>query len=117
MIFFARVAHRLPPEFTRQGSLSSIDYSGIRSLEPLELRAQVLRAVSSSIQVRSASLCLSDQLFIYIDSYQTVWTVWAPCLGLSFLVSGLLVSSIRPLENTNVKQPLALFWFAYGVHS
>ncbi|XP_006454745.1 hypothetical protein AGABI2DRAFT_114487 [Agaricus bisporus var. bisporus H97] len=67
MIFFARAEPRWPSEFTENGSLSSIDYSSIRHLEPIELRNQVLHVVSSSIQ--------------------TVWTVWAPCLALAFLAS------------------------------
>lgn len=51
MIFFARAEPRWPSEFTENGSLSSIDYSSIRHLEPIELRNQVLHVVSSSIQV------------------------------------------------------------------
>ncbi|KAF9452546.1 amino acid permease ScVBA-like protein [Macrolepiota fuliginosa MF-IS2] len=66
-IFFARAASRLPPEVTTQGSLASINYSSIRQLQPPELRDRVLRVISTSIQ--------------------TVWTVWAPCLGLAFLLA------------------------------
>ncbi|KAF5356018.1 hypothetical protein D9756_004206 [Leucocoprinus leucothites] len=67
MIFFARAAPRLPLEVLPHGSISSIDYSGIRSIQPLETRIRVLRIISTSIR--------------------TIWTVWAPCLGLAFLLS------------------------------
>ncbi|KAG5733052.1 hypothetical protein E4T56_gene3559 [Termitomyces sp. T112] len=66
-IFYARLSNRLPTGLPLDQSGASVDYSLIRSIEPLVLRDQVLRVVSSSIQ--------------------TVWIVCSPCLGLAFLLS------------------------------
>ncbi|KAF9459435.1 major facilitator superfamily domain-containing protein [Collybia nuda] len=66
-VFYARASGRLPPDLPSQISGSSIDYSLLRSIQPLALRWQVLHIVSSSIQ--------------------TIWIVCAPCLGIAFLVS------------------------------
>lgn len=57
-IFYARASNRLPPDLPSQNSGPSIDYSLLRSIQPLTLRWQVLHVVSSSIQVSSAAeLC------------------------------------------------------------
>ncbi|KAG6902326.1 hypothetical protein C0995_001705 [Termitomyces sp. Mi166 len=69
-VFYARLSKRLPTDLPLNQSGTSIDYSLIRSIEPLVLRNQVLHIVSSSIQ--------------------TVWIVSSPCLGLAFLVRRLL---------------------------
>ncbi|KAJ3576145.1 hypothetical protein NP233_g632 [Leucocoprinus birnbaumii] len=83
MIFFARAAPRLPLEVAPR--VSTIDYSSIRSMQPLEMRYQVLRVISTSIQ--------------------TIWTVWAPCLGLAFLLAFCLrTMSIDGVSSTKSSQ-------------
>ncbi|TFK41327.1 amino acid permease ScVBA-like protein [Crucibulum laeve] len=69
-IFYAQASTRLPNDLSDGVSGSSINYSGLNSIEPLDLRKHILRIVSSSIQ--------------------TVWTVCSPCLGVAFLLSFLL---------------------------
>ncbi|KAF5377427.1 hypothetical protein D9615_005144 [Tricholomella constricta] len=66
-VFYARAYNRLPADLPMDESGTSIDYGLLRSIEPLVLRQQVLRVVSSSIQ--------------------TIWIVCSPCLGLAFLVT------------------------------
>jgi len=65
-IFYDTLSRRLPSDF---GHASTINYSGIKFLQP-ELKAEVVHAVSSSIRM--------------------IWTVYAPCLGVTFLISWLL---------------------------
>ncbi|KXN83598.1 hypothetical protein AN958_01163 [Leucoagaricus sp. SymC.cos] len=81
MIFYSRAAPRLPLQVTSNGSLSTIDYSGIRNIADLELRARVLRVISSSIQ--------------------TIWTVWTPCLGLALLLA--FVVPVMSLQSDTLK--------------
>ncbi|KAF8640560.1 hypothetical protein AX17_000222 [Amanita inopinata Kibby_2008] len=78
-IFYARATAQLPASISSQLIGSSVDYSHFQTLEPLSLRREVLRTVSSSIQ--------------------TVWIVCSPCLGLASLVS-LLIRRVS-VENQN----------------
>lgn len=66
-IFSSRASHRLPPNVMLNKSGSSINYSILNIIEPLDLRLRVLHVISTSIQA--------------------VWIVCAPCLGLAFLCS------------------------------
>lgn len=50
-IFYARASVHLSKDLPTLGLDSSIDYSSLRSIQPPELRWNVLRIVSSSIQV------------------------------------------------------------------
>ncbi|KAG6828608.1 hypothetical protein H0H92_007303 [Tricholoma furcatifolium] len=50
-IFYARLFHHLPIDLPLNQTGTSINYSLIRSIEPLALREQALHVVSSSIQV------------------------------------------------------------------
>ncbi|KAF8807249.1 MFS general substrate transporter [Phlegmacium glaucopus] len=68
-IFYEGLSTRLPSDFVAQHHAFSLDYSGIKFLEP-DLRAKVLHAVSSSVKM--------------------IWTVCSPCLGAAFLISWLL---------------------------
>ncbi|KAF8649829.1 hypothetical protein AX16_005594 [Volvariella volvacea WC 439] len=64
-VFDARASARLPSEFASNLTSGAMDYSELASIEPIDLRQDVLRIVASSIQ--------------------TVWAVCSPCLGLAFL--------------------------------
>ncbi|KAJ7456646.1 amino acid permease ScVBA-like protein [Mycena latifolia] len=74
-VFDARAYTRIPPDLLINNG-SSIDFTRLGSLRPLELKMQVLHILATSIQ--------------------TVWTVCAPCLGLSFLLS--LALLCQPVE-------------------
>lgn len=82
MIFFSRAEPRLPSEISGNGSLSSIDYSSIRSLEPIELRNQVLQVISSSIQVRSSrwQLKILSLTFTSLDRVDCMGPVFGPSI-------------------------------------
>ncbi|GLB36438.1 putative major facilitator superfamily protein [Lyophyllum shimeji] len=84
-IFHARVFSRLPAGLPMNEHGSSIDYSHLRSVEPLALRQQTLYVVSSSIH--------------------TVWFVCSPCLGLACLLSLLLRT--MPIDDVLV-EPLKI---------
>ncbi|KAJ7666467.1 major facilitator superfamily domain-containing protein [Mycena rosella] len=77
-VFDARVYTRIPPDLLLNGG-SSIDFIRLGNLQPVELKMQVLHILATSIQ--------------------TVWTVCAPCLGLSFLLSLALLR--QPVERTD----------------
>ncbi|KAF7339950.1 hypothetical protein MVEN_01912700 [Mycena venus] len=77
-VFDARTYTRIPPHLLRNEG-SSIDFTQLGSLQPLELKLKVLHILATSIQ--------------------TVWTVCAPCLGLSFLVSLVL---LRPSVDVKI---------------
>ncbi|KAJ6604296.1 major facilitator superfamily domain-containing protein [Mycena vulgaris] len=85
-VFDARAYTRIPSDLLINGG-SSIDFTLLGSLQPPELKMQVLHILATSIQ--------------------TVWTVCAPCLGLSFLLSLALLR--QPVEVTetssNEKMP------------
>ncbi|KDR84823.1 hypothetical protein GALMADRAFT_233233 [Galerina marginata CBS 339.88] len=80
-IFYARASAHLPLDLKFQDSPTSINYSAIKYLSPIEKEA-VLRIISSSIRL--------------------VWTVCTPCLGVAFLISFLLrtMSSSDATEGT-----------------
>ncbi|KAJ7129981.1 amino acid permease ScVBA-like protein [Mycena crocata] len=65
-VFDARAYSRIPPGLLIGGG-TSIDFTRLGGLQPPEFKLQVLHILATSIQ--------------------TVWTVCAPCLGLSFLLS------------------------------
>ncbi|KAJ7275380.1 major facilitator superfamily domain-containing protein [Mycena haematopus] len=65
-VFDARTYSRIPPQLLINGG-SSIDFRRLGELEPFEFKLKVLHILATSIQ--------------------TIWTVCAPCLGLSFLLS------------------------------
>ncbi|KAJ7102269.1 major facilitator superfamily domain-containing protein [Mycena belliarum] len=76
-IFDARAYTRIPPDLLIIGG-SSIDFTRLGSLQPPELKTHVLHILATSIQ--------------------TIWTVCAPCLGLSFLLSLALLR--QPVDST-----------------
>ncbi|KAJ7139776.1 MFS general substrate transporter [Mycena epipterygia] len=78
-VFDARAYSRIPPDLLMSGG-SSIDFTRLGSLQPLAFKQQVLHILATSIQ--------------------TVWTVCAPCLGLSFLLS--LALLLRPVDVTEI---------------
>ncbi|KAK0456339.1 amino acid permease ScVBA-like protein [Armillaria borealis] len=65
-IFYARASSRLPSDLPIEIQGSSLDFSGLNSIEPMSLRWEVLNIVATSVQ--------------------TIWVVCTPCLGLAFLV-------------------------------
>ncbi|KAJ3868415.1 major facilitator superfamily domain-containing protein [Lentinula novae-zelandiae] len=69
-VFDARMASRITANMGIDALSSSIDYSTLKDIQPLSLRAEVLHIVSTSIQ--------------------TVWIVCTPLLGVAFLMSFLL---------------------------
>ncbi|KIK71339.1 hypothetical protein GYMLUDRAFT_90316 [Collybiopsis luxurians FD-317 M1] len=79
-IFDARMASRISPEMGIDLFGSSVDYSMLKSIQPLSRRAEVLHIVSTSIQ--------------------TVWIVCTPLLGVAFLLSFLLRTF--PIEDDRV---------------
>ncbi|KAF9015001.1 major facilitator superfamily domain-containing protein [Cyathus striatus] len=66
-IFYGQALGNMPTDVPSNIIGSSIDYEALRSLEPISLRVEVLKVISSAIQ--------------------TVWTVCSPFLGIAFLVS------------------------------
>ncbi|KAK0465292.1 amino acid permease ScVBA-like protein [Desarmillaria tabescens] len=66
-IFYARVSNRLPSDLPIEIQGSSLDFSGLNSIEPVSLRWEVMSIVATSVQ--------------------TIWVVCTPCLGLAFLLS------------------------------
>ncbi|KAK0198574.1 MFS general substrate transporter [Armillaria mellea] len=72
-IFYARASSRLPSDLPIEIQGSSLDFSGLNSIEPMSLRWEVLNIVATSVQ--------------------TIWVVCTPCLGLAFLLS-LLVRTL-----------------------
>ncbi|PBK77089.1 amino acid permease ScVBA-like protein [Armillaria solidipes] len=77
-IFYARASSRLPSDLPIEIQGSSLDFSGLNSIEPMSLRWEVLNIVATSVQ--------------------TIWVVCTPCLGLAFLLS-LLVRKL-PIDRT-----------------
>ncbi|KAK0245959.1 amino acid permease ScVBA-like protein [Armillaria nabsnona] len=77
-IFYARASSRLPSDLPIEIQGSSLDFSGLNSIEPMSLRWEVLNIVATSVQ--------------------TIWVVCTPCLGLAFLLS-LLVRTL-PIDRT-----------------
>ncbi|GAW04732.1 amino acid permease -like protein [Lentinula edodes] len=69
-VFDARMASRITLNMGIDALSSSIDYSTLKDIQPLSLRAEVLHIVSTSIQA--------------------VWIVCTPLLGVAFLMSFLL---------------------------
>lgn len=69
-IFYARASSRLPSDLPINIQGSSLDFSGLNSIEPMSLRWEVLNIVATSVQ--------------------TIWVVCTPCLGLAFLLSVLV---------------------------
>ncbi|KAF7339759.1 hypothetical protein MSAN_02191400 [Mycena sanguinolenta] len=65
-VFDARTYSRIPPQLLINGG-SSIDFIQLGKLQPVEFKLEVLHIIATSIQM--------------------IWTVCAPCLGLSFLLS------------------------------
>ncbi|KAF9498060.1 amino acid permease ScVBA-like protein [Pleurotus eryngii] len=79
-VFQDRTTSRFPAEISLQGLGSTMDFSSLNSIQPMELRNQVLSIVASSIQ--------------------TIWTVCTPSLGTAALISLLLPKlPIDPGEN------------------
>ncbi|KAJ7919085.1 amino acid permease ScVBA-like protein [Mycena leptocephala] len=78
-VFDARAYTRIPPDLLMNGG-SSINFIRLGSLQPLEYKMKVLHILATSIQ--------------------TIWTVCAPCLGLSFLLSLVLL----PCPPVDVKE-------------
>ncbi|KAJ6501710.1 amino acid permease ScVBA-like protein [Mycena vitilis] len=74
-VFDARAYARIPPSLLVNGG-STIDFTRLGSLQPDELKSDVLHILATSIQ--------------------TIWTVCAPCLGLSTLLS---LTLLRPPAN------------------
>ncbi|KDQ30498.1 hypothetical protein PLEOSDRAFT_23492 [Pleurotus ostreatus PC15] len=74
-VFQDRTTSRFPAEISLHGLGSTIDFSSLNSIQPMELRNQVLSIVASSIQ--------------------TIWTVCTPSLGTAALV-GLFLHSFSP---------------------
>ncbi|KAJ7462732.1 amino acid permease ScVBA-like protein [Mycena galericulata] len=77
-VFEARAYSRIPPGLLINGG--SIDFTRLGSLQPLEFKQEVLHILATSIQ--------------------TVWTVCAPCLGLSFLISLALLRQPAAVTDT-----------------
>ncbi|KAJ7225861.1 MFS general substrate transporter [Mycena pura] len=65
-VFDARALSRIPPALLINGG-TSIDFARLLTLQPPEFKQQILHIIATSIQ--------------------TIWTVCAPCLGFSFLLS------------------------------
>ncbi|KAJ6519489.1 amino acid permease ScVBA-like protein [Mycena sanguinolenta] len=65
-VFDSRAYSRIPPQLLINGG-SSIDFIQLGNLQPVEFKLEVLHIIATSIQM--------------------IWTVCAPCLGLSFLLS------------------------------
>ncbi len=80
-IFYARASSRLPSDLPIEIQGSSLDFSGLSSIEPMSLRWEVLNIVATSVQVRH----LLDKNLLS-DGLQSIWVVCTPCLGLAFLV-------------------------------
>ncbi|KAJ7899989.1 amino acid permease ScVBA-like protein [Mycena olivaceomarginata] len=79
-IFDARTYTRIPPQLLINGG-SSIDFTRLGALQPLELKVKVLHILATSIQM--------------------IWTVCAPCLGLSFLISLALLRQPADVRQTS----------------
>ncbi|KAJ7357022.1 amino acid permease ScVBA-like protein [Mycena albidolilacea] len=79
-IFDARTYTRIPPQLLTNGG-SSIDFTRLGALQPLELKVKVLHILATSIQM--------------------IWTVCAPCLGLSFLISLALLRQPANVRETS----------------
>ncbi|KAF9056658.1 amino acid permease ScVBA-like protein [Panaeolus papilionaceus] len=81
-IFYTQTKNRLPTNLAFRDSSPAINFSAITDLSP-DVKASVLQIISSSIR--------------------TIWTVCAPCLGISFLMSFLL----RKIPNAESSTPTA----------
>ena len=72
---------------------SSIDLRALAQVQPIELREEMLRIVTSAIQVKSRRfrMLVRQRLlgtnFAVISIPQSIWIVCTPCLGFAFLVS------------------------------
>ncbi|KAJ7770795.1 amino acid permease ScVBA-like protein [Mycena maculata] len=85
-VFDARAYSRIPPELLINGG-SSIDFTRLGSLQPLEFKLEVLHIVATSIR--------------------TIWTVCAPCLGLSFLLSLALLRQPAEVTDTSSDEKIS----------
>ncbi|CAK5264873.1 unnamed protein product [Mycena citricolor] len=74
-IFDARAYARLPSDLLERGG-TSLDFSRLRDLQPQTYKLEILHIIATSIQ--------------------TVWTFCTPCLGVSLLLSLLLLWGRRP---------------------
>ncbi|KAK7064518.1 major facilitator superfamily domain-containing protein [Favolaschia claudopus] len=81
-VFDARAYSRIPRHLINGGA--SIDFTQLGRLRPLEVKLQVLHILATSIQ--------------------TIWTVCAPCLGLSFLLSLALLRKQVNIKETSCSE-------------
>lgn len=102
-MFNSRLGQTLP----RALDVATFDIDDIEVITSPELRMEVLRAVSSSIQVCRASSHVAGYVLTRLLQ-QTIWAICSPCLVVAFVVGAFTVVFLEVISDPSHHQ-ISLF--------